>query len=50
MKTFKANIIVYTQAVCEENVENWLDNFVLPDLKERWSNGDMKLKYEIEEI
>ena len=50
MKTFKVNIITYTEAVCEENVQDWLDNFVVPDLKERWSNGDMFIITEIEEV
>ena len=50
MKTFKVSIKTYAKAVDEKNVQNWLNNFVLPDIKERWSDGDMYLKYEIEEV
>ena len=50
MKTFEVNIKIYTTAVCEESVENWLDDFVVPDLIARWSNGNMKVDTNIEEI
>lgn len=50
MKTFEVNIKIYTEAVCEENVENWLDDFVVPDLITRWSNGDMVIESDIKEV
>lgn len=50
MKTFEVNIKIYTQAVCEENVENWLDDFVIPDLVARWSDGSMMIESEIKEV
>lgn len=50
MKNFEVNIKIYTTAVCEENVENWLDDFVVPDLIARWSDGTMIVKTDIEEI
>lgn len=49
MKTFKVTIKTYSKAVDKKNVQSWLDNFVLPDIKERWSDGNMHLEYEIEE-
>lgn len=50
MKTFEVNIKIYTKAVCEESVENWLDDFVIPDLVARWSDGSMMIESDIEEI
>lgn len=50
MKSFAVNIRIYTTAVCEENVENWLDDFVVPDLIARWSDGTMIVETNIEEI
>ena len=50
MKSFEVNINIYTTAVCEENVENWLDDFVVPDLIARWSDGTMMVETDIKEI
>lgn len=50
MKNFSVNLKICTTAVCEENVQDWLDNFVIPDLIERWSNGNMKVETNIEEV
>lgn len=50
MKTFEVNIRIYTQAVCEENVENWLNDFVIPDLVARWSDGSMMIESDIKEV
>ena len=50
MKSFAVNIRIYTTAVCEKNVENWLDDFVVPDLIARWSDGTMMVETDIEEI
>lgn len=50
MKTFEVNIKIYTTAVCEENVETWLNDFVIPDLVERWSNGNMMIESDIKEV
>ena len=50
MKTIEVNIKIYTTAVCEESVENWLDDFVVPDLIARWSDGTMMVETDIEEI
>lgn len=50
MKTFEVNIKIYTTAVCEENVENWLDDFVIPDLIARWSDGNMMIESDIKEV
>ena len=50
MKSFAVNIRIYTTAVCEESVENWLDDFVVPDLIARWSDGTMRVDTDIEEI
>lgn len=50
MKNYKVSIITYAEAVYEENVQYWLDNFVVPDLKEKWSNGDMFIITKIEEV
>ena len=50
MKKFEVILKIPMKAVCEENVEDWLDNFVIPDLIERWSNGDMIIESEVKEI
>lgn len=50
MKNFEVTLKIPMKAVCEENVQDWLDNFVVPDLKERWSNGDMIIESDIKEI
>ena len=50
MKTFEVNIKIYTTAVREESVENWLDDFVVPDLIARWSDGTMMVETDIEEV
>lgn len=50
MKNFEVTLKIPMKAVCEENVQDWLDNFVVPDLKERWSNGDMIIESNIKEI
>lgn len=51
MKTFKVNIKTMVNAVDEKNVQNWLNNFVLPSLKEMWNNGGyMMLECDIEEV
>ena len=49
MKHFEVTLKIPMKAVCEENVENWLDNFIIPDLIERWSNGDMIIESNIKE-
>lgn len=51
MKTFKVSIKTMVNAIDEKNVQNWLNNFVLPSLKEMWSNGGyMMLECDIEEM
>lgn len=50
MKTFKVNIIIYTEAMDELNVERWVDDFLVPDLNARWSDGSMHIETEIEEV
>ena len=50
MKNFEVTLKIPMKAVCEESVENWLDNFVIPDLVERWSDGGMMIETEIKEI
>lgn len=50
MKDFQVNIRIYTQAVCERNIENWIDDFVIPDLMARWGDGSIIIESDIEEI
>ena len=50
MKNFGVTLKIPMKAVCEESVENWLDNFVIPDLVARWSDGGMMIETEIKEI
>ena len=50
MKHFEVTLKIPMKAIYEEDVENWLDNFVIPDLIERWSNGDMIIETNIKEI
>lgn len=50
MKTFEVNIRIYTKAVNYLNVENWIDDFVVPDLIARWSDGTMTIETDIEEV
>lgn len=50
MKTFEVNIKIYTTAICEENIQNWLDDFVIPNLATRWSDNSIIIKSDIEEI
>lgn len=50
MKTFEVNIKIYTTAIREESVQNWLDDFVIPDLIARWSDGTMEFETDIKEI
>lgn len=50
MKTFEASIKIYTKAIYEENVQNWLNDFVIPDLVARWSDGTMTIKSDIKEM
>ena len=50
MKNFEVTLKIPTKAVCKEDIENWLDEFVIPDLITRWSNGDMIVELEIEEL
>lgn len=50
MKNFKVTLKIPMKAVCEESVENWLDNLVIPDLVARWSDGGMMIETEIKEI
>lgn len=50
MKNFEVTLKIPMKAVCEENVENWLDDFVIPDLIARWSDGSMIVKSDIKEI
>lgn len=50
MKNFEVTLKIPMKAVCEESVENWLDNFVIPDLVARWSDGGMMIETEIKEI
>lgn len=50
MKKFEVTLKIPLEAVCEENVENWLDDFVIPDLIARWSDGSMIVESNIEEI
>lgn len=50
MKNFEVTLKIPIKAVCEENVEDWLDDFVVPDLITRWSDGNMVVETEIKEI
>lgn len=50
MKNFEITLKIPMKAVCEEDVENWLDNFVIPDLIVRWSDGTMRIESDIEEV
>ena len=50
MKNFEVTLKIPIKAVCEENVENWLDDFVIPDLITRWSDGSMIVESNIKEI
>ena len=50
MKNFEVTLKIPMKAICEEDVENWLDNFVIPDLIVRWSDGTMMVETDIEEI
>lgn len=50
MKNFEVNLKIYTTAVDWTNVQNWLDDFVIPDLIARWSDGTMRIESDIEEI
>lgn len=50
MKTFEVNIKIYTTAVNYFSVENWIDDFVVPDLIARWSDGTMTIETDIEEV
>lgn len=50
MKNFEVTLKIPIKAVCEENVEDWLDNFVIPDLIARWSNDSMTIETDIEEV
>lgn len=49
MKNFEVTLKIPTKAVCEENVEDWLNNFVIPDLITRWSDGSMIIESDIKE-
>lgn len=50
MKNFEVTLKIPIKAVYEENVEDWLDDFVVPDLITRWSDGNMVVETEIKEI
>ena len=50
MNGFEVNIIMHTKAIDEANVQSWLDDFVVPDLIARWSDGTIDIETEIEEI
>lgn len=50
MKNFEVTLKIPIKAVCEENVENWLDDFVIPDLIARWSDGSMIVESDIKEL
>ena len=50
MKHFEVTLKIPMKAVCEENVENWIDDFVVPDLIARWSDGTMTIETDIEEV
>ena len=38
MKNFEVTLKIPMKAVCEENVENWIENLVLPCLSEYCRN------------
>lgn len=50
MKKFEIVLKIPMKAVCEEDIENWLDNFVIPDLIVRWSDGSMIVESEVKEL
>ena len=50
MKHFEVTLKIPMKAVCEENVENWIENLVLPCLNEYWSDGGLVVDVDIEEI
>lgn len=50
MKHFEVTLKIPTKAVCEENVENWIENLVLPCLNEYCSDGGLIVDVDIEEI
>lgn len=50
MKQFEVNMKVCVNAIDEENVKHWLNNFVLPHLKEICSDGNLLIGIDIKEI
>ena len=50
MKNFEVTLKIPMKAVCEENVENWIENLVLPCLSEYCSDGNLVVHVNIEEI
>ena len=50
MKHFEVTLKIPMKAVCEENVEDWIENLVLPCLNEYCSNGDIFVDVDIKEI
>lgn len=50
MKHFEVTLKIPMRAVCEESVENWIENLVLPCLNEYCSNEGLVADVDIKEI
>lgn len=50
MKHFEATLKIPIRAICKENVENWIENLVLPCLNEYCSDEGLVADVYIKEI